>query len=102
MSVSSNEIAVIVLQSAIGEEERKLQWQLFTSRFAKVSDFVLRETTQPEEADFVFLATGGVEQCYASQYQSMPRAIYAPRLTNAFAAMNEIRGFLAKKGGVKI
>ena len=98
MSVSSNEIAVIVLQSAIGDEERKLQWQLFTSRFAKVSDFVLRETTHPEDADFVFLATGGVEQCYASQYQSMPRAIYAPRLTNAFAAMNEIRGFLAKKG----
>lgn len=98
MNNQINEIAVIVLQSVIGDEERKIQWQSFASRFAAETAFSLRETDNPGEADFVFLATGGVEQSYASRYISMPRAIYAPRMTNAFAAMNEIRGYLAKKG----
>ena len=93
---NSNEIKVIVLQSAIGDAERKIQWDAFKARFDKETSFLLKETSNPSEADFVFLSTGGVEQFYAMHAQEMPRAIYAPRMTNAFAAMNEIRGYLAK------
>ena len=98
MKAESNAIKVIVLQSAIGDDERKLQWSLFEARFAKETPFKLLETQSPEEADFVFLSTGGVEQYYATCADKMPRILYAPRMTNAFAAMNEICGYLAKRG----
>ena len=98
MNTNTNEIKVIVLQSAIGDDERKLQWEKFEAKFSKETSFSLKETKDPNDADFVFLSTGGVEQYYAMHAHEMPRAIYAPRMTNAFAAMNEIRGYLAKRG----
>ena len=98
MTADSREIKVVVLQSVIGDEERRIQWQAFETRFHHETTFKLIETKDPNEADFVFLATGGVEQFYAQHIHEMPRCIYAPRMTNAYAAMNEICGYLAKRG----
>ena len=94
----SGEIRVLVLQSAIGDAERKVQWEKFSARVLHETGHNLCETDACSDADFVFLATGGVEQFYADNYREMPRAVYAPRCTNAYAAMNEIRGFLAARG----
>ena len=93
-----NEITVLVLKSAIGDAESRIQWEAFETRVKGETSFVLKRVENPADADFVFLSTGGVEQFYADHYREMPRAIFAPRMTNAYAAMNEIRGFLAKHG----
>ena len=91
-------IHVYVLSSVIGADEKRVQWNRFVKFFTDQTQIELKEAEEPDAADFVFLATGGVEHLYISEFERMPRALYAPKGTNAFAAMNEIIGYLGNQG----
>ncbi len=93
-TIRNPQLNAIVLNSDIGETEKQFQWERFQAKFASETNLKLIETTNPLEADFAFIATGGAEHLYLSQRNIMPSAICAPRGTNAFAALNEIRGFM--------
>ncbi len=90
-----------ILNSALGVEERNQNWAAFCKKWSAETDLQLAETDDIQKADFIFLATGGVEHLYTSHFlagRAIPSAIYAPEGSNAFASMSEIRGFLKLRG----
>ncbi|MFA5625693.1 MAG: hypothetical protein WC966_11675 [Bradymonadales bacterium] len=86
---------VLVLSSALGEQERMLELGKFMRLCNEVGVSELELVQEATEADFVFLATGGVEHMFLEALErGVSPAVYAPRPSNAFAALNEVRAYL--------
>lgn len=89
----------LVLASALGDAERDQEWATFLCACAQSGVSEPCVVQEAAEADFVFLATGGVEHLLLRALaQGAPRAVYAPRLTNAYAALCEVRAHEAAQG----
>ena len=90
-----------ILNSTLGEDEKKRNWAEFCEKFSAETDLSLAETKEIDQADFIFLATGGVEHLYTHHFEAgtpIPSALYAPVGSNAFASLSEIQGYLRLRG----